>query len=327
MARGDAWVEDGGSREETQVRRTLASIQRDYGLRGDEERGGGEFNASSEAQAYTPAARHRDQRPGPQHENVPVYQPLAQPAGTGRSGIARKLLIVLAVVGTAGAAVVVLRPHHHSSSARAITPPALPQSAGTPAPAAASSNKPITLDAIILRSSQVGRGYVEHPYQQARTVQGQVTLDLCGFTFQSEALRTARYEVAYIRPGVELAISNEVVRYRAGGTQAAMQELATAADHCPTHPVRGPVAGVGPVTYRLSRIAAPRLLPGSLAFRVAVEGLVNGRTMHEIEYAIYQTKKDILSAVYAVAPLASASEARPLALHAAAQSARNLSSS
>ncbi len=184
---------------------------------------------------------------------------------------------------------------------------------------------PIDLDSIILRPSQVGAGFVEHPYQDARTVSGQVTLDLCGFSFQSESLRTARFEVAYVKPGDKVGVSNEVVRYRAGGARAAMEELNRAANRCPTSPVSGPVAGVGPITYHLFRISGSGLLTGALALRVDQHGIVNGRRIHAITFVIYQTKGDVLSAVYGIGPSAAATE--PLALHAAQQSAHNLSSS
>src|SRR4051794_23805620 len=73
------------------------------------------------------------------------------------------------------------------------------------------------LGQIVLRPAQVGRGYALKVFPGGREVKGQVTLDLCGFRFASESRRTRRLQVAYIRPGSQLAVSNEVVSHGAGG--------------------------------------------------------------------------------------------------------------
>jgi hypothetical protein len=63
-------------------------------------------------------------------------------------------------------------------------------------------------------------------------VAGQVTLDLCGYTFHTEALRLARLQVTYTRAGAPL-ISNEVVAYKPGGAASALREVRAAIAHCP----------------------------------------------------------------------------------------------
>jgi hypothetical protein len=157
------------------------------------------------------------------------------------------------------------------------------------------------LSAIVLRAAQVGSGYVLEQISGGQLVQGQATLDLCGASFPSESLRTARLQVAYRAPGMSLALSNEVVAYRPGGARQALREITHAAGACPHGPVKTVVPGVGTaeVTYRVERLHDSRLLPGSLALVVHASGTVNGahRSMTEVE--IYQVQGDILSAVYA----------------------------
>jgi hypothetical protein len=180
-----------------------------------------------------------------------------------------------------------------------------------------------SLDDVILAASQVGPGYRGRVIQDGRRVQGQVTLDLCGFAFASEALRIARLQVAYYQSGRAPALSNEVVSYKPGGTGAAMQELREAVQKCPRKPVVGPVAGEPPTTYRLTRIKVPGVVHGSLALAVRETALIGGKHKPQTEIVIYQTKRSTLSAVYAAGARVAASTA--LALQAAQQSARNLS--
>lgn len=175
---------------------------------------------------------------------------------------------------------------------------------------------------MILAPSQVGDGYRERVIQDGRSVQGQVTLDLCGFTFASEALRIARLQVAYGKSRRAPMLSNEVVTYKPGGTAVAMEELREAVHKCPRKAVVGPVAGVPPTTYRLTKIKDPELLPGSLALAVRATAVIGGKQRTETEIVIYQTKGSTLSAVYAAGPHVAASAV--LALQAAQQSARNL---
>jgi hypothetical protein len=78
----------------------------------------------------------------------------------------------------------------------------------------------------------------------------QPTLDLCNGTFPSEALRTARLQVAAIDAQGETALSTEAVLYSSGaGTAAAFDELKKTAASCPPGPVDSPV-GQPTVTTR-----------------------------------------------------------------------------
>jgi hypothetical protein len=101
-----------------------------------------------------------------------------------------------------------------------------------------------------------------------------------------------------------------------------MEELREAVHKCPRKPVVGPVAGVPPRTYRLTKIKDPDLLPGSLALAVRETAVIGRKQRTDTEIVIYQVKGSTLSAVYAAGTHVAARTA--LALHAAQQSARNL---
>lgn len=181
----------------------------------------------------------------------------------------------------------------------------------------------VTPQSLALRPAQVGPGYQAQLFQDGDQVAGQVSLDLCGFTFRSEKLRTERIQLAYVKPGAPLQLSNEVVRYTRGGAAKALAELRAAVRSCPTKPVTGPVAGVGPVRYRVTKIAAPGLR-NALALHVRITGKIRGEAVDLRATFVYQVRGSTLSAVYAYGNAADAR--RTLALKAAAASARNLRS-
>jgi len=175
---------------------------------------------------------------------------------------------------------------------------------------------------LVLKASQVGPGYRLRSRPDGQGVKGYVTLDLCGFTFHSEALRTQRLQVNYVRAGSPLTLSNEVVVYRPGGTQKALQELRHAVTHCPTGPVGSHIAGFGPVTYRLKTLHPRGVLPGSIALRIHVVVKASGRHIDLTVVTIYQTRGTVLSGIYTSGGSILAQER--LGAHAAMESARTL---
>ncbi len=175
----------------------------------------------------------------------------------------------------------------------------------------------------VLTPAQVGSGYRMSVIPQGTQVAGQVTLDLCGFSFPSESLRVARLQVSYTRTGSTLRVSNEVVRYRPGGAQRALREVAHAASHCPRGSVGSTVAGVGPITYRIGKIADSKLLAGAVALRVHFSGTIRGHKAVGTALVVYQARGNVLSGVYTNALGAFAEQLR-VGLHAAEESAANL---
>jgi hypothetical protein len=193
----------------------------------------------------------------------------------------------------------------------------LPSSARSAAPGE-------TLRQVVLRPAQVGQGYVVKVIRGGREVKGQVTLDLCGFRYSSESRRNARLQVAYIRRGTTLALSNEVVSYVPGGAALAMREVAGAVRGCPRGEIRSPVRGVPPLRYRVTRLptAGKGLLPGAIALRMTASGTVNGKKLVVTSFGVYQRRGNILSGIYVYGR--SVASRRSIAFSAAAASAKNL---
>jgi len=178
---------------------------------------------------------------------------------------------------------------------------------------------------VVLNADQIGAGYRLQMRPDSHCTLACVTLDLCGFHYRSEARRKYRLQVNYVHPGRTVQVSNEVVTYRPGGIGLAMHELRRSIATCPKGPVMGDVQGVGPVTYRLTRVGDPRLLPGFVAVLIHVHGLIDGKVRSETNLAVYQARGNTLSIVYTYgsARLTGAEQIR-VGLHAAEGSADNL---
>jgi hypothetical protein len=150
----------------------------------------------------------------------------------------------------------------------------------------------------VLRGPQIGAGYklVERP--DGHGVARYVTLSMCGFDFPSEKLRTDRLQVDYVRAGTPVNLSNEVVSYQPGGAAQAIREVGGAAAQCPAGPVQTGIKGLGPLTYRLTRLRSSGLLPGYVAFRAHVTGKSQGKAFEDTVVIVYQRHGNVLSAVY-----------------------------
>jgi hypothetical protein len=175
-----------------------------------------------------------------------------------------------------------------------------------------------TVAHVVLAPSQVAPDVTLKQLPGGNQVAGQVTLDLCGFTFRTEALRLARLQVAYARGGTPL-ISNEVVAYKPGGAAAALRELGTAIAHCPAGYVSSSVRGMGQLKNSIEHVRAPGLLPGSIAIVDRITEKLNGKTLRFDAVLVFQARRDVLSGVYGygLAQL-------PLVRHSAVESATNL---
>jgi hypothetical protein len=192
-----------------------------------------------------------------------------------------------------------------------------------PVAAAAGLNAAPPLLSIVLRPAQVGSGYRIALIPGGDRVRGQVSLDLCGQSFASEKLRVARLQVAYAHRGKVPQLSNEVVRYRRGGAGQAMNELRHVATHCPKRPVTGPLKGVGPLRYRLTRVSDRRLLKPYVAVVMHATGLISGKHVKIAAFLAYQIRGEVLSAVYTDGTGAIAAQ-QHIGLRAAAASAKRL---
>jgi hypothetical protein len=175
---------------------------------------------------------------------------------------------------------------------------------------------------LVLQPAQVGKGYVSLAQMGGNAVKGQVTLNLCGTGYPSEQLRTTRLQLNYANRGAPVAISNEVVTYRADGAAQAMREVVRRVASCPHHPIETGAKGSPKLMFTLTRISDPRLLKGYVALRVDVTGTLNGKHVATTSYAIYQRRGNVLSGIYSFGGTSAAQ--RALALHTAEASARNL---
>lgn len=178
------------------------------------------------------------------------------------------------------------------------------------------------LQRVVLKPTQVGSGYVLSQVPGGHLVQGETTLDFCGYTYASEGLRTARLQVLYSAPHDSFEASNEVVTYAPGGPQAALNEVRQAAARCPNGPVKNPPSGVSNLVRQTQLVSDPTLLPGAVAILQTDSGTVHGKHVTDYTMAVYQIRGSVLSGVYGYGN--SAMSVRKRTLHAAEQSARNL---
>ena len=131
----------------------------------------------------------------------------------------------------------------------------------------------------------------------------QPTLDLCNGHFPSEAMRTARLQVAAVDQQNGTVLSTEAVLYSSGaGTTAAFTELHAAAAGCPAGPVDSPV-GEPAVTTRFG--PAPDggwpQVPSVQRLAFAFDSTnANGETSHSV--AVYLRRGRALLGVYFSAP-------------------------
>src|SRR5207248_3517842 len=114
------------------------------------------------------------------------------------------------------------------------------------------------------------------------------TLDLCNGSYPSEAMRTARLQVAAVDHQGETALSTEAVLYSSGaGTATAFSELKATAAACPGKPVDSQV-GQPPVTTKFDPPpdAAWPQVPGVERLAFAFETTdAAGETTHSV--AVY----------------------------------------
>ncbi|HVA32389.1 MAG TPA: hypothetical protein VMU58_14090 [Gaiellaceae bacterium] len=191
------------------------------------------------------------------------------------------------------------------------------------APTAAAAASP-NVAQLILKANQVGPGYLLYQRSDGHGVKGQVTLNLCGTDYPSESMRRTRLQTNYLRRNTTLGISNEVVTYRAGGAAQAMHEVIQHATNCPHRPIDSGVQGLPKLLFQIARVRVAHLLKGYLAVEITTSGVIKGKHIVQVSYAVYQRLGDVLSGVYSFGPTGSNAAQLRLCLHAAEQSALNL---
>jgi hypothetical protein len=182
----------------------------------------------------------------------------------------------------------------------------------------------LDLRTVILPPAQVGKGYQLVARSDGFGVKSAPTLDLCGRRgYASEKLRVDRLQVNYLKRGTQIGLSNEVVRYKAGGAAQALREVALHAMSCPRTPVDTGEQGIGPLRFTITPLRDAKLLKGYVAVKVrAVGKLTNGKHVDQTSYAVYQRIGNVFSGVYSFGPNTQAQQA--FVLRAAEASARTL---
>lgn len=180
-----------------------------------------------------------------------------------------------------------------------------------------------SLAKLLLTPEQVGSGYrlVQRP--DGRGVKGFATLDMCGYRFASEKLRIDRLQVNYVRSGGPVIVSNEVVSYQPGGAAQALEEVAYAASHCPSAPLRSLTKGVSSVSFKVSPVPLTGPLPaGSVAYAVTISLTYRGKQTQQNDIVVYQIRGDVLSGVYGFG--GTLADRKRITLESAVASAKNL---
>lgn len=155
------------------------------------------------------------------------------------------------------------------------------------------------VQAVELRPDDLPDGYGEEGFgEKGDLVDGYVTMGICGATFASEDLRTARHQVGYSGPNDEF-ISSETVNYEPGGAEQAMGELRDVVANCPTGFVRPNVAGQSPYKARIRQLPVESgWQDDTVAMRIAYTPK-KGPSRSGV--LIYQRLGDTISAVYVFA--------------------------
>jgi hypothetical protein len=155
------------------------------------------------------------------------------------------------------------------------------------------------LTKLLLTPAQVGPGYRLTQRPDGHGVKGFVTLDMCGYRFGSEKLRTNRIQVNYVHAGKAVTVSNEVVSYQPGGAAQALQEVAYAAEHCPSAPLKSTAKGVSAVSFKVAPVPFSQPLPaGSVAYAITISLTYKGKHTQQNDIVVYQIRGDVLSGVY-----------------------------
>lgn len=213
-------------------------------------------------------------------------------------------LLVLVLVGV-GAGLMSTSTGHSSGAASVASASASPQprtsTPPSPAPSgeaqAPSAQPPVAgpgpLDNYLLPPSTLGAGTLMALIPGGRNVSDQATLDFCNFNYTSEKQRTERVQVQYLGGNGQSA-SNEFVRYRGGGAQAAFGEIQQAIAGCPSsyREQGGEVSGIKRLTG-LTGLAKDSAAVSFTSTFTGVSGVVRQATT-----VIYQFDGDYFSGVY-----------------------------
>lgn len=188
-------------------------------------------------------------------------------------------------------------PKADAPSAPTSSPTSSATSSPTSSPSSASLSPDAAVAAVSLRRTDLPAGYSGDIMRGGDQVDGQVTLDMCGYAFSSESMRVARKQVAFQNGNPNNHLSSEVVAYQPGGVDTAMKEIAAAIASCPRGYIDSYVSGEPPSKQVVTKLPArPTWQPGTIALRMSVTAKTG---QHLVMFAVFQHQGDLLGAVYA----------------------------
>jgi hypothetical protein len=250
--------------------------------------------------------------PPPEAEDAPATSRGRSPSSAVAVGAA---LVVVSLVVSFGLATIVLNARDTAPKSLATAPaptipliPANPGTGSTTPATTAPSQVPIdpqasVLGGLILRQSDVTAGNTVQLLDRGADLTV-ATLDLCNGTFPSEALRTARRQVALTDAQPALRMSIEAVLYgRPAGGDQAFSELKSVAAKCPSSPVKSPVGeDTAITTFRAAPDRAWASTPtvDRLAYDFVSVSAATGASSHSI--AVYLRRGRVLMGVYFAQP-------------------------
>ena len=192
------------------------------------------------------------------------------------------------------------RPYSRARSAVIRAPPLSVASTTTTATSAGvPTDDQALLKAVSAQPGDLKPGEQVTLYEDGDKVKDQVTLDYCGFDFQTEQYRVARRQVAVGEPESSSGASVEAVRYQSGRAADALDEYIQAVEQCPPSKFQpSTVDGVPAYRYESQPIPEAQiggLLPNHLAV-VATATPKDGDP--EPNTIVLQQRGDFLVATY-----------------------------
>ncbi len=168
----------------------------------------------------------------------------------------------------------------------------------SPDPASAGPDASVTL--VLLSKADLPPGSRVSLVPGGDAVDGQVTLDECGYTFTSEEARVARRQVDVAYPDEGTALySNEVVAYDTSGhAELALQEWRSAVQRCPDDEfTKSAVAGIPDVRAELLEFHHLATLP--ISNNAVARQLLTTRKGRSLYVSVvYQQRGNLLDAHY-----------------------------
>jgi hypothetical protein len=173
-----------------------------------------------------------------------------------------------------------------------------------PSPSATTPSATDAVELVVLKVRDLPPGSRVTLIDGGDEIEGQVTLDECGFRFTSEGMRVARRQVEVAYPGAGAAsYSNEVVAYDSTAhAELALKEWRTAVQSCPGDEFEpSAVDGVPDVRTQLLEFHTLGSLP--VANNTVARQLVTARTGRSLFLSVvYQQHGRLLDAHYLITP-------------------------